>query len=72
MSLAWLTFAPELLFTLLRGDAQMLTPSPTVLSVPVTMFTPLAELSELPAREALAESFVVIVDPAVAIELLSV
>ena len=50
----------------------MLTPLATLLSTAVTMFTPLAELSELPEIELAAVSLVVTVEPATAIELLSV
>ena len=50
----------------------MLTPLATLLSTAVVMFTPLAELSELPERELVAVSLVVTCEPATAIELLSV
>jgi len=46
----------------------MLTPLATVLLVALVMFTPLALLSELPARVADAESFVVTVEPATAMD----
>ena len=46
----------------------MLTPLATELCVALTMFTPLASLSELPAREPDAELVVVTVEPATAMD----
>jgi hypothetical protein len=72
MSLACDTFAPLLLFTLLRGDAQMFTPPATEPPLLLSIFTPLAPLKELPARLVDVVLVVVTVEPATAILLSSV